>query len=97
VVTIGPEGRIPWRFRFEGFRSEPVRIGIAEGDLIEVVIAEDPTARHADSQGRLQLPQGVLRAIGGRPGDRMAVVRLPGDERLALVGAERLGIRRRTS
>lgn len=96
VITVDPEGRIPWRFRFDGLDTSSVGLALGDGgSFIEVStepIAEGPRRRR-DRHGRLHLPHGLLRATGCWPGDRLAVARLRDRPRLVLVRADRLGIR----
>lgn len=99
VVTVDPEGRIPWRLRLEGLRNGAASIEVVDEDIIKVSIGDQPgRMRHApDRQGRLHLPQGVLRAIGVGPGDRLAVLRLGDGSGVGLVSVNKLGIRRRST
>lgn len=96
VITIDPEGRIPWRFRFDGLDISSVGLALGnDGSFIEVSTEpiSDGPRRQRDPHGRLHLPHGLLRAAGCWPGDRVAVVRLRDRPRLVLVRSDRLGIR----
>lgn len=96
VVTIDPGGRVPWRSRFNNQGGAIAAIEISD-DMIEV-LSGNPRGSliHApDGQGRLHLPQALLRSIGVRPGDRLAVLRLPHLRGLGLLPVRRLGIRGR--
>lgn len=98
VVTVDPEGRIPWRFCFEELRNGTASIGIGDQDIIELSPGDQSSARHApDHRGRLHLPQGVLRAVGLGPGDRVAVLRLPDGRGVGLVSVRKLGVRRESA
>ena len=96
VITVDPEGRIPWRFRFDGLDISSVELALGpDGRSIEVSTepTNDGPCRHRDRHGRLHLPHGLLRAIDCRPGDRVAVIRLRDQPRLLLVPQDRLSIR----
>ncbi len=96
VVTVDPEGRIPWRFHFDGLDISDVglSLGKVEG-LIDVSVHrwQDGLRRGRDRYGRLHLPQGLLRSIGCWPEDRLAVARLQDRQGVVLVRADRLSIR----
>lgn len=79
VVAIDPEGRVPWRFLDRPDRRRPTTVDTAE-DMIRVTVGGRPGARVVtpDRQGRLKLPQGLLRAVALSPGDRVAVLELDG-------------------
>ncbi len=93
VVTVDPEGRIPWRLLPSSVDLSRVRLVLGDR-MVEVRSCDDPTgARRPDRQGRMHLPQGLLRAIGVKRGERVAVVRLDGQPVLGLVPARRLALR----
>lgn len=96
VVTIDFAGRVPWRSRFSDQGGAIAAIEISE-EMIEVLSgnARGSLIHAPDSQGRLRLPQALLRSIGVRPGDRLAVLRLPHLRGLGLVPVRRLGVRGR--
>ncbi len=96
VVTIDPAGRVPWRSRFIDQGGAIAAIEISE-DMIEVLSGSPRGSLiyAPDGQGRLHLPQALLRSIGVRPGDRLAVLRLPHLRGLGLLPVRRLGIRGR--
>lgn len=64
--------------------------------MIEVRFADEPSPgmRSIDGRGRLQLPQGLMRAVGIEPGDRVAIIRRVDRDGFALVPVDSLGVRR---
>lgn len=93
VVTVDPEGRIPWRLHTD--RAELTGVSLVLRDrMVEVQSCDDSTAgRRPDRQGRLHLPRGLLKAIGVDRGDRLAIVRSEGRRVLGLVSTRRLAVR----
>ena len=93
VVAIDPEGRVPWRFLEGPDRHRATAIDVAEG-MIRVTVGGRAGARlvQPDRQGRLKVPQGLLRAAGLHLGDRIAVVQLEGSV-FALAPPTRLALR----
>lgn len=95
IITVDPEGRVPWRFRIRGLDLSSVTIGLGDGAVIEVrssTTGRGPTNR-PDPQGRLHLPFSLLRAGGGEPGERLALIRLADEHTVGLVPVSRLGLR----
>lgn len=95
IITVGQEGRVPWRFRIRGLDLSSVTIGLGDGAIIEVqpsTSSRGPTAE-PDSQGRLHLPFSLLRACGSGPGERLALLRFADEHSLGLVPVSRLGLR----
>ncbi len=77
VVSIDPEGRVPWRFLEEDNRRRPTSI-VAAGDTIRVTVGGRPGAAlfAPDRQGRLRIPKGLLRVAGFSRGDRVGVLQV---------------------
>lgn len=93
VVSIDPEGRVPWRFLEEGDRHRPTSI-VAAGDTIRVTVGGRPGAAliAPDRQGRLRIPKGLLHVAGFNRGDRVGVLQL-GDTDFVLASTTSVGLR----
>lgn len=93
VVSIDPEGRVPWRFLQESDRRRPTSIDAAD-DMIRVTVGGRPGAVliAPDRQGRLRIPKGLLRVAGFRRGDRVGVLQL-GDTDFVLASTASVGLR----
>lgn len=93
VVSIDPEGRVPWRFLEEGDRRRSTSV-VAAGDAIRVTVGGRPGAAliAPDRQGRLRIPKGLLRVAGFSRGDRVGVLQLD-DTDFVLASTTSVGLR----
>lgn len=93
VVSIDPEGRVPWRFLEERDRRRPAAVDAA-GDTIRITVGGRPGAALVapDRQGRLRIPKGLLHVVGLSRGHRLAVLQL-GDTDFVLAPTTSVGLR----
>lgn len=93
VVSVDPEGRVPWRFLEERDRRRAAAVDAA-GDTIRITVGGRPGAALVapDRQGRLRIPKGLLHVAGLSRGDRLAVLQLD-DTDFVLAPTTSVGLR----
>ncbi len=91
-MTVDPKGRVSLP---RGVQSFAATVQLGAGPTIKVMFGHDdtPTVPPMDGRGRLHLPQGLMRTVGMRPGDRVVVIRRADRDAFELVPAGSLRVR----